>query len=342
MGMVWHMKELFASVMLAAAEYIFISLPWVLVVSLIFVWRTIKIRAIQKKLSPVRGHALLGASPLWRLLAKAFLVIIGALLLGISLLRPQWHKREEMVHQQGRDLLIAVDVSRSMLAQDCLPNRLAVTKHKIRSLVDRLSCERVGLLLFSGMACVQCPLTADRAAFFMFLDALDVETISSGTTAIDEAIKKALEVFQQVPSRKHKMLVLFTDGEDFSTDLSQVKRDAQQVGMMIFTIGLGTSEGAPIPLFDQRGNTMGHQKDKKGSVVISRLNEAMLRSLAQESGGFYVPVSCSDDHDMRYLVQKIGEVEKESLEEVRLTQLEEQYHYFLIGSFMCFVLEWLL
>ncbi len=336
------MRQLFSGVAFAGLDYLPLIILFLLVVGFLIVWRLRKVYHVKKILMSRANTSLLISGSSWRLLAKAGLLFLGVLLLSCALLRPQWNKKDEMVKQEGRDLLIAVDVSRSMLAQDCPPNRLAVTKQKIRSLVEHLSCERIGLLLFSGTACVQCPLTTDRAAFFLFLDALDVETLSSGTTALDEAIKKALAVFQQVPSRKNKMLVLFTDGEDFSSNLAGVKRAAQQENMAIFAVGVGTPEGAPIPLFDEKGNPAGHQKDKKGGVVISRLNEAMLRSLAQESGGFYVRASCADDRDIDQLVHKVAQVEKETLEDKKISHLEEQYHYLLIGSFVCFALEWIL
>src|SRR5260221_3298056 len=150
----------------------------------------------------------------------------GILFLFIALLRPQWNESEEIVMQEGRDLYIALDISRSMLATDSLPTRLVWAKEKIKKLVKKLSCDRVGLILFSGTAFVQCPLTADYSAFFMYLDAVDAELISSGTTALGTAITQALTSFAAMPETKSKLLVIFTDGEDFSSDLMLVKQRA--------------------------------------------------------------------------------------------------------------------
>src|SRR6266404_2794199 len=220
-------------------------------------------------------------------LLKSTFIVVGVLFLCLAFLRPQWNKSEETIMQEGSDLYVALDISRSMLATDCSLNRLIFAKEKIKKLIQQLSCERIGLILFSGTAFVQCPLTSDYSAFNLYLDAVDAELISSGTTALDQAIIQALTSFEAVPERKNKLLVLFTDGEDFSHNLHDVKEQAADAHLSIFTIGIGTPEGAPVPLFDVNGKLIGHQKDKYGGVVISRLNEGILRSLSQDGGGNY-------------------------------------------------------
>lgn len=272
---------------------------------------------------------------------KLVLYCLSFFFLFLALMRPAWGKKEELVQQEGRELFIALDVSRSMLAQDRAPNRLAFAKAKIKTLVKKLGCERVGLILFSGSTVVQCPLTNDYSAFFMFLDQLDAETISSGTTALDAAIKKALTIFSKMPDKKSKLLVLFTDGEDFSSNLAQVKQDAIQAGMNIFTIGVGTPEGAPIPVVDHNGTQLGHQKDENGTVVISRLNEGILHSLAQESGGIYLRAR-DDNDDVRTLIARVERFEKEKFEDKSLSSVQERYAYCVVVAFICLLLEWLL
>lgn len=274
-------------------------------------------------------------------LFKSILFCTGFLFLCIALLRPQWNKSEEAVAQEGRDLYIALDISRSMLATDSAPNRLQCAKEKIKRLVKKLSCERVGLILFSGSAFVQCPLTTDYGAFFLYLDAVDAELISSGTTALDQAIQQALTSFASVPERKSKLLVLFTDGEDFSHNLNDIKQQAAESHLSIFTIGVGTPEGAPVPLFDHHGNIIGHQKDVQGGVVISRLNEGILSSLSQDAGGTYIRATDGDE-DIISFVRAVQSFEKEQFAEQKLSRYEDQYHYFLLVSFICFALEWIL
>jgi Ca-activated chloride channel family protein len=287
-----------------------------------------------------RLNLLRNASPK-KHIVKLILLSIGSLFLFIALLRPQWNKSEEVIKQQGRDMYIALDISRSMLAADCKPNRLAYAKAKIKRLVRRLSCERVGLILFSGTAFIQCPLTSDYSAFYLYLDAVDAELISSGTTALDKAIVQALQSFSTMPDRKSKLLVLFTDGEDFSHNLSGVKKEAAQNNLSIFTIGIGTPEGAPVPVFDAHGSIVGHQKDEKGAVVISRLNEGILSALSCDAGGQYMRATRNDD-DIVSFVRAVQAREKETIGERKMSRFEDQYHYFLFVSFICFVLEWLL
>jgi Ca-activated chloride channel homolog len=272
---------------------------------------------------------------------KSILFCIGFLFLCVALLRPQWDKSEETVMQEGRDLYIALDISRSMLATDCQPNRLQYAKEKIKRLIKKLSSERIGLILFSGSAFVQCPLTTDYSAFYLYLDAVDAELISSGSTALDQAVRQALTSFASVADRKNKLLVLFTDGEDFSSDLHGIKQEALNANLSIFTIGIGTPEGAPVPLFDQNGAIIGHQKDAKGGVVISRLSEHTLYSLCQDAGGQYIRATDTDD-DIAAFVRAVEFFDKEQLSEQKISRYEDQYHYFLLISFVCFVLEWLL
>lgn len=277
-----------------------------------------------------------------RITIKAILIIIGLVCLFLALMRPQWGETQEIIEQEGRDLFIALDISKSMLAPDMPPSRLVFAKKKIKELVERLSCERVGLILFSGTAWIQCPLTVDYQAFFMFLDQIDVETVSSGTTSLDNAVMQALNAFKSVKDRKNKLLVIVTDGEDFSSSLSTIKQDAIAQGMHIFAMGVGTLEGAPIPIFDVYGNPQGHQKNQQGSVVISKLNEPLLQSICHDSGGTYVRAVAGSDTDVTTIVNSVSAFEKERFEDKHAPVLEERYHYFVAAAFVCFLLEWLL
>jgi Ca-activated chloride channel family protein len=286
-------------------------------------------------------HLLIGHTSLSRSVIKSCLLAVGMIFLFGALLRPQWDKKEQIVEQEGRDLLIALDVSRSMLAQDVDPNRLEFAKQKIRQLVQSLSCERVGLILFSGSTFMHCPLTKDYGAFFMFLDHIDAETISAGTTALDQAIGLALKTYSSMADRKNKLLVLFTDGEDFSVNLTGIKERAREQGLNICAVGIGTAQGAPVPVVDAHGRQIGHQKDDKGTIIISRLNETMLAHLAQEAGGTYVHAT-NDANDINAIVSYIEKKEKEKFEDLKISSYEEQYPYFLMVSFACFLLEWII
>jgi len=272
---------------------------------------------------------------------KTLLVFCGTVFLIAALLRPQWDKKEENISQEGRDLIIAIDISRSMLAKDVKPNRLDFAKTKIKKLLYNLSCERVGLIVFSGSTFMQCPLTTDYAAFFLFLDQLDVDTVASGSTALDQAIKESLRVFESIPTRKTKLLVAFTDGEDFSNNLAGVKEKVIQDKLSIFTVGIGTKNGAPIPIIQDDGSQIGWEKDEQGNVIMSCLNEKLLMNLAYESGGKYVHAVDSDD-DINLLITSINKFEKDKLSDKTFEAFQEQYPCFIAISLISFALEWIL
>ncbi|CDK31075.1 VWA domain-containing protein [Candidatus Babela massiliensis] len=271
---------------------------------------------------------------------KSILLGLSILMISGALLRPQWSEAKDIIKQEGRDLLVALDISRSMLAQDCKPNRLEFAKNKIKNLINKLDSERIGLIVFSGEAFFQCPLTNDICAIYNFIDTIDTETISTGTTALDAPIRKAIELFSNIEGKKNKLLLIFTDGEDFSQNLSDLKLKSQEVGLKIFTIGIGTQTGAPIPIFNN-GKIKDYQRDKQNQIVISKLEENVLQDLSKETGAQYIK-STDNNKDIDLIVQKIAKFEKEKFEDKSITSLQEKYHYFALGGFICLLLEWLI
>ncbi len=336
------MKQLLSQVHWASAHNIK-YLPLIVIAIGISIWQYYKRHyAISVLASPAWSTLLIAHFSQSRHYIKQACIIIGLCMLFMALLQPQWHKKEEPITQKGRDVFIAFDISKSMLAEDVSPNRLTAAKTKIKQLMSMLSCERIGLMLFAGSPVIQCPLTTDYDAFLMFLNQIDHNTISSGTTAIDKAIQKALELFNTNQGQAHnKVLLLFTDGEDFSSNLSAIKDEAQRLGLRIITVGVGTSAGAPIPLLDANQEKRGYQLDEKGKVVISALNEGILNSLAHNLNGLYVQVT-SDATDLKKIVSYIEHIEKEKFEDKKVQTLQEQYHYFSAIAFICFLLEWML
>ncbi|MCX5925167.1 MAG: VWA domain-containing protein [Candidatus Dependentiae bacterium] len=321
-------------------EYSFIFI--VCIVLVIMVWyRLHKTRRAIALLAGRWASVLIDNFSLMRAYAKLILTACGLFFLAIALLQPRGKEYEDTVEQQGRDVYFALDVSGSMLACDVLPNRLVCAKEKIKQSIARLSCERVGLILFSGSAFIQCPLTADIGAFMTFLNYVDVETISSGTTALDSALNTALEAFEHKQNKKNKLVVVFTDGEDFSASLPQVKSRAHEQGLHICAVGIGSLEGSPIPIFDDSGHAIGHQRDDSGAVVISRLNESLLCSLTHDLGGSYIRVT-PDDTDVAALVKKVQSFEKEAFGDTAIKKYDEKYPFFVLASLVCFIAEWLL
>lgn len=276
-----------------------------------------------------------------KVVIKSILMIVGLVFLFFALLSPQWGKKDKEVDQKGRDILIGLDVSKSMLAQDDQPNRLEFAKKKIKDLLDSIDSERVGLILFSSTSFVQCPLTKDVDSFINFLDQVDVESISGGTTNISNAISTALDMFDQSVQKNKKLLVLFTDGEDFSKGLEDVSSRAKEENLSIVTVGLGSVKGAPIPLYDVEGKNIGYQKKKDGSVVISQLDESTLKKLSNETGGVYIKATKSDE-DVDKIYAKINQMEKQSLGKQNLNRYINRYNYFVLVTFIALLLESLL
>jgi Ca-activated chloride channel family protein len=270
-------------------------------------------------------------------------VLIALALTGIwtALLRPQWGKKEEQVYREGRNVVIALDISKSMLAQDMQPNRLEYAKEKIKKLTRLLKTDRVALVLFAGSSFIYCPLTDDHAAFISFLDTIDSNMVASGTTNLSGALEKALAIFERTLDSTNKLVIIVTDGEDFSPNLSLLKEQAQKQEVKLFTLGVGTPKGAPVPLIDEFGNQQGHQKDAQGSIVISRRNDSLLRSLSQESGALYIP-GTSDDTDLAQLSAAVQQFERERFGERKVDFLQERYMYFAGAAALCLGLEWLL
>ncbi len=224
-----------------------------------------------------------GAGRRWRL----GLWVVAVAFLVLAMARPQWGEREVLVEQEGVQIMVAMDVSASMLAQDVRPDRLSRAKLELIDLMDRLDGDEVGLVLFSGAAFVQLPLTSDYLTARRFLDAANTESISRPGTVIGLAIEMASTAFD--PEREGaKVILLMTDGEDSETDPVAAAREAANQGVTIFAVGFGSPDGHPVPELDRYGNVVGLKTDSRGNQVMSRLDEATLREVAEAGGGSYL------------------------------------------------------
>lgn len=266
----------------------------------------------------------------------------GLLFLFIAFLGPQWGDSDSIVPQKGRDVIVAIDVSKSMLAEDLKPSRLLFAKGKIKKLIESLDGDRVGLILFSGDAFVMCPLTRDKEILLTFLDDVSVETISSGTTDTAKAIEVAIKMVQQSGGNATKLLTIFTDGEDFSESVEAAGKQAKEVGLHIFAVGVATEQGAPIPDVDNMGNKNGFVKNKQGSIVISKLNKVLLRDLSNKCDGGYVEAVISDDSDVQKVTNFIAGFERKQIDNKKLNNKEERYYVFAVVSLLCLLIEWVL
>ncbi len=267
-----------------------------LVVFLVWAWRKKERLISQFVQSRLLAQLTVGVSKTRQKVRLALLVTAVACTV-IALARPQWGFSWEEVSQKGLDIVVAVDTSRSMLAADIPPNRLERAKLAALELMKLAKNDRVGLVAFAGTAFLQCPLTLDEEAFRQGVNALDVNIIPQGGTAIAETIQTALSAFKD--GDNHKILVLFTDGEDHEDGVLEAAKAASDKGLRIFTIGVGSAAGELIRVRDEKGK-MDFLKDENGNVVKSRLNETLLQQIAGASGGFYLPLRGANTMDVLY------------------------------------------
>jgi len=268
---------------------------------------------------------------------KTALIIIALLLALFSLVRPQWGFHWEKVKRKGIDILIAIDTSKSMLADDVKPNRLERSKLAVKDMVKKLNGDRIGLIAFAGDAFLQCPLTVDYSGFMLSLDSLSTDTIPKGGTSISAAIREAIKVYEK-EQKKYKILVLITDGEDHEGDPVKAAEEAKKEGVKIFCIGIGTKEGELIPIANKNGGRV-FLKDKAGNAVKTRLDESTLQKIALDTGGCYVRSSGADfGLDLIY-EKKLTKIEKKEFKDKMMRRFEERFQIPLAICLLLLLLE---
>lgn len=270
----------------------------------------------------------------WRLKALALLAAFAFAIFALS--RPQWGMEKKKVERKGVDVIFLLDTSLSMLAQDTKPSRIEKAKIEIKSFVKKLKGDRIGIVAFAGSSFLQCPLTLDYSAFFLFLDAITVGYIPDPGSSLAEAMDNAFRSYQ-TGDKKHRVLIIFSDGEFHSEDLQGTYKKARQEGIVIYSIGLGTKEGEPIPLKSEGGKVVAYKKDDSGKVVITKLEETSLATIAQETGGLYFPATPHEQEiDIIYKdMQKLG---KKHLRSRLMTEREDHFQFFLaIATFLLLI-----
>lgn len=250
-------------------------------------------------------------------------IVAAVFLIIISLMRPRWGFEWQEVKRSGLDILIALDTSKSMLAEDVKPNRLERSKLAVRDLIRKLRGDRVGLIAFSGSAFLQCPLTVDYSGFLLSLDDLSPDTIPRGGTSITSAIRVALDSYEG-GMKKYKVLVIITDGEDHEGTPLDLAKEAQEKGIKIFTIGIGTREGELIPVTDASGNRV-FLKDRNGNVVKTRLDEETLQKIALQTGGSYVKSTTAEFGLELIYDEKLSKIEPRDIENKMVKKFEERF-----------------
>ncbi len=286
--------------------------------------------------SRLLGHLKVGVSPS-RQKARMALMVLAVIFLGLALARPQWGVTNQEFRQRGLDIMVAIDTSNSMLAEDVSPSRLARAKLAAMDLAKKARTDRLGLIAFSGAAFLQCPLTLDDAAFAESVQALDTKTISEGGTAIQEAIDEAVKALKDEPENC-KVLVLFTDGEDHDGDPVAAAQKAAKAGLVIFTVGIGTPEGELLRVRDEKGRT-DYIRDENRQPVKSRLDEDLLQQLALSTPkGFYLRLTGAKTIDTLY-DRGIAPLPKVEREAKTFQNFHERYHWPLAIAMVILLVE---
>lgn len=313
-------------------------IPPLLIVFFWWAWRErqrLMTQFIQARLLPGLTS---GLSPA-RQKVRFVLIIIAVALLIVALARPQWGFTWEESKQKGLDIVVAIDTSKSMLAEDIAPNRLQRAKLAALDLMQQAQSDRLGLVAFAGGAFLQCPLTIDDNAFRQSIEALDVNIIPQGGTAVAEAINTAATAFKE--GDNFKVLVLFTDGEDNDENALEAAQAAAKEGMKIFTIGIGTPEGEILRIKDAKGRT-DYLRDADGNAVKSRLNEGLLQQIAGATeGGFYLPLRGAKTIDTLY-EKGLAPLPKSEGQEKLVKRMHERYHWPLAAAILMLFAEMLL
>lgn len=294
--------------------------------------RQLLTRFIQARLLP---DLTVGISPTRERIRAGCLVLAVACLL-LALARPQWGFDWEEVKLRGLDIVVAIDTSKSMLATDVAPNRLARAKLAALDLMQRARTDRLGLVAFAGSAFLQCPLTIDDAAFRQSVEALDVNIIPQGGTALAEAIQTALTAYKE--GDNYKVLVLLTDGEDHDSDALAAAEKAAQAGLRIFTVGIGTSDGEILRVQNPQGGS-DYVRDEQGNVVKSHLNEDLLKRIAfATEGGAYIPLRGAKAIDSLY-DQRLAGLPKSQHREKFIRRYHERYYWPLAAGIALLLAE---
>lgn len=265
---------------------------------------------------------------------KFYLQLLATALLVIVLAQPQFGTKEENIKKKGIEVMIAIDVSNSMLSQDVQPSRLMKAKQILSQLIDRMSEDKVGMVVFAGDAYVQLPITTDYNAAKMFLSSINTQMVPYQGTAIGSAIDLAIKSFGTNKTDAGRAIIVLTDGENHEDNAVEAAKLAADNGINIFVIGMGTPEGAPIPI----GGTVSFKKDKSGNVVVSKLNEEMAADIARAGNGLYVRADNSDGA-LKNISKQLDNLAKAELEQKVYAQYNEQFQSFAYVALLLMIFE---
>jgi Ca-activated chloride channel family protein len=270
---------------------------------------------------------------------KIVLLCLAIASLVIALVNPQFGTKLETVKREGVDVVFAIDVSKSMLAEDIAPNRLEKSKQLVTQIINNLASDRVGIIAYAGSAFPQLPITTDYAAAKMFLQNMNTDMLSSQGTAIREAIELAKTYFND-DEQTNRVLFLISDGEDHEGNIEEIAAEAARQGIRIVTIGVGTPKGSPIPV-RRNGVVQNYKKNNQGETVITRLEQETLKEIASEANGRYI-----DGSNTAQVVEEVTEIlqnmDKKEFESQQIAEYKSQFQWFLGLGLLFLLLDILL
>ncbi|MEM6330794.1 MAG: VWA domain-containing protein [Planctomycetota bacterium] len=290
-------------------------------------WRRLGEAELLERLAPERDARL----PYW----KWIMLSVSVIACIFALAQPQGGAKTEMLKRESSDVFVAFDISSSMLAEDLQPNRLERARLFATRLIDQLKGDRIGLIFFAGEADLYSPLTTDYNAAKVLLKTANPVLASRQGTAISEAVKLATDAFNRDP-KDQKALIIISDGEDHEEAADLAVEEAHEMGVTIFTVGLGTVGGAPVPV--TVNGQKRYKRDRAGAPVMSRLNEDMMRQLAKKGGGSYVQYN-GGDAAINQIINGLSVLEKKAYESVRITEYEDYFQWFLGFGFALLAIE---
>ena len=270
---------------------------------------------------------------------KLIILLLGIAFLIISLTNPKMGTKLKTIKREGVDVVFALDVSKSMLAEDIAPNRLEKAKQIISKTIDKLGSDRVGIIIYAGNSYPLLPITTDHAAANMFLQNANPDMVSSQGTAINEALELA-KTYYNNDDQTNRFLIIISDGEDHQEETKQVAQNLANEGVKIYTVGVGTERGGPIPM-RLNGAMIGYKKDRKGETVITKRVPEVLQGIADASDGEYIDGNITDK-PVNEIAKIIGNAEKNEFETKQFSDYKDQFQWFLAIALLFLIVDVLL
>ena len=312
--------------------YALAIMPVMIVIYLLVLWWK---RRTQRKFSnPELLQKIAPNSSVFKSTLKLIMLLLGISFLIISLVNPKMGSKLKTVKREGVDVVFALDVSKSMLAEDIAPNRLEKAKQIISKIIDKLGSDRVGVIIYAGNSYPLLPITTDHAAAKMFLQNANPDMVSSQGTAINEALELA-KTYYNNDEQTNRFLIIISDGEDHQEETKQVAQNLSNEGVKIYTIGVGTEKGGPIPM-RLNGAMIGYKKDNKGETVITRLNADVLKDISDAGNGKYVNGNITEK-PVATISDIIANAQKNEFETKQFSDYKDQFQWFL-GAGLIFLI----